>query len=147
MAENEYHRMSSEDMATILVKYRGRVSKGLIEAIAARLVRNAKLLKGLDDEKERHQPTVDAVCKAAYDYVNEPTDANFLALANTLEDERLDVMQCVRSKALYSAAVVMAGMKGCPPGDTCCVMPLATCDGTPRADCWYRFLKAGIDNV
>ena len=144
---SDYNRMSSADMAKALRKYGGRVSTAMIEAIAIRLIRNAAILKGQADEVERRGPTLKAVRDVAYTYINDPTDANFLVLANALEDDQQDVMQCVRAKALHSAAHLLASMKGCPPGDCPCARPLALCDGACRTDCWYSYLKAGTQDV
>lgn len=140
---DDYNRMSSMDMAKALDKYGGRVSKGLLQAISARLVRNAKLLKGFDHRDAEHRPYLEVVERAAKKYVQEPTNANFVELSKALDDVP-PLMQCVRAKALYDAALVISEMQGCPPGNCTGVAPLSTCDGSPRADCWYGYLKEGL---
>lgn len=142
---DDYNRMSSVDMAKALDKYGGRVSKELLQAISARLIRNAKLLKGFERRDDEHKPYLEVVEKAAKVYVQDPTNANFDALSDTLDDVP-PKRQCIRAKALYDAAALIASMQGCPPGKCPGVPALSTCDGTPRADCWYAYLREGVQN-
>jgi len=143
---NDYNRMSSYDMAKALEKFGNKCSAGLLEAVAARLVRNADALRNYEAPPPEKvveyiaHPAADAAAK----YLLYPTNANFGHLIYTALPGCADAKKAGQMRRLRDAAVTMASIRGCPRTHSAsCEHGDAFCSQEPEmaVDCWFKALS------
>ncbi len=142
---SDYNRMSSYDMAKALEKYGKKCSDGLLEAVAARLIRNADALRNYEAPKPETvteyvtHPAADAAAK----YLLNPTNLHFDKLVYAALPDRSDAKKAAQMRRLRDSAVTMAGIRGCPRingpecehGDVFCGHAHEI-----AIDCWFKAL-------
>ena len=143
---NDYNHMSSYDMAKALEKYGKKCSDGLLEAVAARLIRNADALRNYEAPKPEKvteyvtHPAADAAAK----YLLNPTNKRFDELVYAALPNRCDAKKAAQMRKLRDAAVAMAGIRGCPRLNGAeCEHGDGFCGHAHEiaVDCWFKALS------